>query len=305
MSKLIVLRGIPGSGKSTQALHWVGDAELLKRAVVSRDDIRRTQFKKTKAVLNHEEEQIVSAIQQSTVKTLLDQGYEVVIDDMNLRPKYVREWRRIALAHGAEFSTHETHVDVDEAVRRDSLREGSLGEEVIRGIAARFYPKGKFLPVPDEVEEVAPAKYEANEDLFPAFMFDIDGTSALNEGGRSYYDLTRVGEDSPNTPVINIALALYNQGYTIVFCSGRDESSREATAEWLREHLWDNADKNLIMRKEGDQRRDFIVKSEMFDNEIAPKYNVLGVFDDRPSVLRMWRAKGIPTFAIGDPHVEF
>ena len=44
--------------------------------------------------------------------------------------------------------------------------------------------------------------------------------------------------------------------------------------------------------------------SEMLD-KIGTQYNVLGVFDDRPSVARAWRAAGLKVFQVGDPHIEF
>ena len=59
------------------------------------------------------------------------------------------------------------------------------------------------------------------------------------------------------------------------------------------------------MRKPRDGRGEDVVKAEIFDNQIASKYNVLGVIDDRPKVLRMWRAKGLTTFAVGDTDREF
>ena len=50
------------------------------------------------------------------------------------------------------------------------------------------------------------------------------------------------------------------------------------------------------MRKNGDSRRDSIVKEEIFWNDIEPKYNVLAVFDDRDQVVKMWRELGIKCF---------
>lgn len=99
--ELIVLRGLPASGKTTWADKWV--RPLLpkgeKRAVVSRDSIRKAQFGLDKTILSHDGEQTVTKIQQGMVDALLSSGYSVVIDDMNLRPKYVREWRRVAQKH--------------------------------------------------------------------------------------------------------------------------------------------------------------------------------------------------------------
>ena len=49
------------------------------------------------------------------------------------------------------------------------------------------------------------------------------------------------------------------------------------------------------MRGFGDNRNDRLIKEELFFNHINDKYSVLGVFDDRPRVVRMWYDIGIPT----------
>ena len=46
------------------------------------------------------------------------------------------------------------------------------------------------------------------------------------------------------------------------------------------------------MRKTGDYRKDTVVKGEMYDQMLADGYEPSMVFDDRPSVIRMWRELG-------------
>ena len=55
------------------------------------------------------------------------------------------------------------------------------------------------------------------------------------------------------------------------------------------------------MRKDGDYRKDTIVKGEMYDQMLADGYEPTMVFDDRPSVLRMWREiDGLKVIDVGD-----
>jgi predicted kinase len=57
----------------------------------------------------------------------------------------------------------------------------------------------------------------------------------------------------------------------------------------------------LWMRATADNRKDTIVKKEIYEREIAGKYNVVGVVDDRPSVCRMWRYDiGLLVFQVHD-----
>ena len=43
-----------------------------------------------------------------------------------------------------------------------------------------------------------------------------------------------------------------------------------------------------------------MVKREIFDREIRDRYRVVGVFDDRKQVVRMWRALGLTVFQVAE-----
>jgi hypothetical protein len=59
------------------------------------------------------------------------------------------------------------------------------------------------------------------------------------------------------------------------------------------------------MRQAGDMRKDSIIKSEIFWENVAPNYDVKMVIDDRPQVTRMWRSIGLNVLQVGNPYVEF
>ena len=54
------------------------------------------------------------------------------------------------------------------------------------------------------------------------------------------------------------------------------------------------------MRKAGDQRSDAIVKREIYEQQIRGKFNVHCVFDDRQSVVDLWRSLGLSCFQVAD-----
>lgn len=107
--------------------------------------------------------------------------------------------------------------------------------------------------------------------------------------------------DSPVPGVRALILILHESGYQIVFTTGRPSNYRVQTEWWLREHLPSVNDYILFMRDQGDSRKDSIVKSEMYQNDIAPQYGVMLAIDDRPQVVETWRNLGIPTVAVVDP----
>jgi hypothetical protein len=126
------------------------------------------------------------------------------------------------------------------------------------------------------------------------WLVDIDGTLALR-GDRSPYDWSRVGEDAPNKPVITVARALAARS-GLIFMSGRMEQCREATKLWLHAYACDHAhlprcmrEYPLLMRRDGDNRPDQVVKRELYEGHVQGLYEVEGVLDDRDRVVRMWR----------------
>lgn len=56
---------------------------------------------------------------------------------------------------------------------------------------------------------------------------------------------------------------------------------------WLQKYFLDPH--YLFMRATGDNRRDDIVKRELFDAHIRDHFNVRYVLDDRDRVVKMWR----------------
>ncbi|GGN54673.1 hypothetical protein GCM10010112_04670 [Actinoplanes lobatus] len=295
MTRLLITRGLPASGKTTFA-------HKLQPGVVrvNRDDLRR-MLHGGRLYTQVAEGQVTHA-QRAAVEALLRARASVIVDDTNLRAKTVREWAEMAARFEASFEVHDfTDVPVDECVRRDAERpEGDrVGEDAIRRLHDR-YLAGKNLPLPVPfVERGGPGVvYRPDPELPEAVLVDIDGTVALMNG-RSPYDWRRVGEDEPNPAVIAAVRAMHAAGHAIVFCSGRDAVCRPETEAWLDLYVGVPYEA-LFMRAEGDSRKDSIVKREIFDREVRERWRIVGVFDDRQQVVRMWRQLGLTVFQVAE-----
>jgi hypothetical protein len=173
-----------------------------------------------------------------------------------------------------------------------------VGAEVIRGMYER-YLSGRSLPLPmPDLKPKPSAAYAPAPGAPHAVVVDIDGTVALMNG-RSPYDMSRVHLDTPNHAVISAVRAMHAAGHLVVYCSGRTDDGRADTQAWLDRHVGVPYE-GLYMRELGDQRRDSVVKEEIFNREIRGRYNVVGVFDDRAQVVRMWRALGLTVFQVAE-----
>jgi predicted kinase len=295
VTRLLITRGLPASGKTTFA-------RKLQPGVVrvNRDDIRRMLH--GGRLFTQWAEGQVTHVQRASVEALLRAHADVIVDDTNLRNKTVREWAELAARFGATFEVHDfTDVPLAECLRRDADRDpdDQVGAEGITRMHER-YLAGRNLPLPVPwVEPGGPGVvYEPDPELPPAVLVDIDGTVALM-AGRSPYDWGRVGSDVPNQPVIAAVRAMHAAGHAIVFCSGRDAICRAETEAWLELYVGVPYEA-LFMRPEGDSRKDAIVKREIFDTEVRDRWRIAGVFDDRQQVVRMWRALGLTVFQVAE-----
>jgi predicted kinase len=305
MSKLIITRGLPGSGKSTFARGWVAE-DPVGRAEVNRDYLRRMLHDGTHIHGFNGTEASVTAVLDAAIKSLLRKGIDVVCSDTNLPQRVARDLSNIAMIVGAEFEVQDfTDVPLDLCLERDALRDPSVGAEVIRGMHSRYLAGKTYplpLPEPAKREEPKVLPYVPKPGARKAIIVDIDGTVAV-KGDRSPYDWHRVREDTPNEATISAVSMAWAAGHAVLFTSGRDEVCREDTEAWLGEQVLQvrgDYDTHLFMRPAGDTRKDSVVKLELFDQHIRDHYDVRFVLDDRDQVVRMWRSLGLTCFQVAE-----
>lgn len=293
---LLILRGVPGCGKSTFAHQWLKEGE--RRARVNRDDIRMQFFGKETGV----DENMVTEIEHQQVHTLLKAGYSVVVDDTNIRHAYIKAFVKIAAKFGVPVAVKQFDVDLKVAIERNAGRASQGGRDVPTHVIEKMHKSlkssGQFTRKLIEeswgISEVG-QPYVRPVGKRKIYLFDIDGTLA-QMSDRSPFEWKKVGDDDPRRQVVLTAQALAMAGYEIVVMSGRDSVCRNETIAWLE--LYDIPFVDLFMRAEGDMRKDNIVKQELFDRHIRDFYDVVAVFDDRQQVVDMWRAMGVDCFQV-------
>jgi predicted kinase/phosphoglycolate phosphatase-like HAD superfamily hydrolase len=138
----------------------------------------------------------------------------------------------------------------------------------------------------------------------PCYIFDIDGTlsdpehrlhhvNGPKKDWKAFFET--MDQDPPITALVTLCQQLQwvgiEQGQSIIITTGRPENYREITEKWLKQNgiEWDK----LYMRPANDTRPDAIVKKEILDQIYADKYDPIMVFDDRQTVVDMWRENGL------------
>ncbi len=143
-----------------------------------------------------------------------------------------------------------------------------------------------------------------------AVIVDLDGTLAsvqwrvhhVAQASRDWKAFfAGMDADTPVPWVVDLLRA--DHGDTVkLIVSGRPEEHREVCQRWLDRH--DLPYDELILRSTGDFRADHVVKAEIYERTIAPRYCVALVVDDRPSVVAMWRTRGLYVIQPTDPDLS-
>lgn len=327
MRTVFILKGLPGCGKSTVAAKMIAK-EPGRFIRINRDDLRQMAVGpgNNPHARDLEREEFVRGMKVELLRQAVQDGYDVILDDTHLVPMTVKKLHQACSALGdIKVIEKGINVPIDDCIARDAKREGfaHVGEKIIRDMArGAGLDKGRKLPDKETYYEPRADSFKAivqDESLPRAIMCDLDGTLALIEG-RSPYDATDCDiKDRPNWPVIHTVLAMYAQGVKIIFMSGRDVKYRPETQRFIEKYCrvsnpgstQDPMETSstlpipyeLHMRGELDltkldQRKDSIIKRELFDAHIAGKYNVLFVLDDRDQVCRLWRQMGLACFQV-------
>lgn len=280
MKTILILKGLPASGKSTYA------KELVAKQPGSWKRINKDDLRAMLDLSHHSKgnEKFVLKTRDWLITQALEDGKHVVIDDTNLAPKHEARIRNLAKEYtntsGSQITVKVKFFDVEleECIRRDLNRPKSVGEKAIRKMWKQY--------IANEKSEREVHYMEQDPTLPKAIICDLDGTLCLMNG-RNPFDASKCDEDLVNQPVYTVVKNYQQLGYKIILLSGRVDTYKPQTLAWLEKHAVDYD--MLVMRKAKDQRKDSIVKKEFFDNEIRGKFFIEFVLDDRNQVVDMWR----------------
>ncbi len=144
--RLVIICGLPGSGKTTRAVRYVAE-QPLTRCRLNRDGLRGIVFgeevARRGAAGEPAHEDAVTDVQHAGIRALLRRGFEVVVDDTNLVDEHLGALARIGYVLGVDVAFWDmTYVDVETCITQDAARAAmggrGVGEEVIRRLHAEW-----------------------------------------------------------------------------------------------------------------------------------------------------------------------
>ncbi len=294
--QILILVGAPGSGKSTFARYFIRTEENWMR--LCRDDFRAMHF--ANGNLSHREEHMIAEMIDAAIEALLLKRSNVLLDATHCRREYIDHYIE-RFNHLADISFKVFDVDAAILAERCELRFRNTGKLIPAAVQRKYIEELEMLK--KEFDFAPRPKVDFHEPIAiqdpglpKAIVCDLDGTLALMHG-RDPFDATYCDEDDLNEPVASVLRNFAGNGYQILLVSGREDCYDKPTARFLDKYsipyhrLW--------MRKTKDFRKDAIIKKEIFDAEIAGKYFIEFVLDDRDQVVEMWRKElHLPCFQV-------
>ena len=146
MAKVILCRGIQGSGKTTWAKKWVLE-DPEHRVRFNNDDIRNMLGK----YWVPSREGLVKNLKDTFLWSSMSHGFDIVIDNMNLNPKELEYYNKVLdnwnNPKGIVFDSVRPKYDIEiknfftpleDCIERDSKRPNPIGEKVIRDTFERY-----------------------------------------------------------------------------------------------------------------------------------------------------------------------
>lgn len=327
--KMILLVGLPASGKSTWAHERMNTWDAVGRYRVNWDELR---IELGFLTFNRTQEEIMKRESFLRVMSALDNGVqEIIVDNTNLTESARGRWKFLAEQNDLKYeeiwfpiTAGKNGANVELCIRRDAQREGKA--QVGRAVIERMALFAGLIDIPVSLSrgtrnlvildiDGTVANLERRREILRSkcavclgqgFIPDDDSALAGSDspcgacGGKGfkkkdwYTFYSRVSQDTPISPIIDLARILRNACYRILVVSGRpiswgDLEIGKETVKWLAENnvIYDH----IFMRNSGDGREDTIVKQEILDK--LPKDRIAYVLDDRDSVVKMWRDNGL------------
>jgi hypothetical protein len=139
-------------------------------------------------------------------------------------------------------------------------------------------------------------------------IIDIDNTLSIatdrfkmaeKENGKTDWDFVHAPEnlivDKPNLPMVELAKSYKENGFEVIVLTGRPESTRKVTKEWLQKY--NIAYDKLYMRSwEDNFLKAPAFKRKIYETEI--KENVFCAYDDDQRIIDVWVDLGITCFKV-------
>jgi predicted kinase len=280
--RLIAMRGLPGSGKSTRVKALVREMDGAGY-IVSKDSLRILYPEATEKHIHRLQTDELYRLSGAKVSP-------IIVDNTHMDPRSIQQLEGFCRFHGYEFQVEDVPTPWYECIMRDAHRKAEGERYVGRSVIIQMAQRYGVFEIP----------------MRPTILCDLDGTLCRIEHRRHYVSgpgkkdwdgfMNELHLDEPRMMLKEILLDL-KERYTILYLSGRKSIYRQPTEAWLEKHGLD-FHFALYMRGAQDHRDDTEVKLELYERYVKPYFDVHLAIDDRTRIVNMWREQGIECWQV-------
>lgn len=305
--KIILTRGIQGSGKSTWAKLWVAE-DPNRRLRWNSDDIRNMLGPYSVEDWKIREK-FINMMFKDWLGNALEGGYDIIIDNMNLSDSAVSRTTDVMNEFNKDpdkmyvykIEYRDFFIPVEECIRRDSMRPNPIGEKVIKQTWRRYRTKIINIENQKLVDSMQAFEKEQSGIIPECIIADMDATICFNISGREFFGAgcaDKMMDDVPNPPVIrmiNDFLANAKEDDRVFIVTGRSAEAdvMKATNEYVSKYVSDDPRIRILFREVGDYTKGDEKKRQLYEQYIKGKYRVLYAIDDSQKVVDMYRNLGM------------
>lgn len=142
---------------------------------------------------------------------------------------------------------------------------------------------------------------EGDSPLPNAIIVDLDGTLSddtarshyVTDGKRDFNTYHFLASEDPRHEFCYQIVNRFIVDTRVIFLTGRPESTRQATVNWLKDRCGFVTGYDLIMRPDGVYIKNHIFKQNIYNTQIKGRYNILFAIDDLEEVCNMWQENGV------------
>lgn len=266
---------------------------------ISRDDFRF--MLRNEPILDPKGEKFVSEMVEQAITRAIKNKYNVIVDQTNVNMKHLVSMVEFCENLGdVEFKIFD--IPLKTALERDAKRERSVGKDVLERMYKNylnlFDSNFDFSPRKKKPYIAEGIKWDENNGLPKAVIFDIDGTLSHMQGKRGSFDWNRVSVDVVDERLRETLNVYKKDGYKIIIVTGRDGVSAKMTEDWLIDNKIDFD--YLFTKPADDFRKDSVNKTEIYNEFIKGKFNVLCSYDDREQAVTTWRSLGVKCYQVAE-----
>jgi predicted kinase len=316
--RVILTRGIQGSGKSTWAKSFVAESPET-RVRWNSDDMRNMlgvyMVGNFTSDANKKREKFIGNVFEQWMGLAMAKGYDIVVDNMNLSDRAVNNAKRIV--DNFNDSTDEVEyliefkdffISVNECILRDKARPNPIGEKVIRQTWRNF--RDKIINI--ENNKIVDSQFDfelKQKGIKPkCIIADMDATICFNISGRPFFGngaANKMNEDVPNIGVIeNIKtfLETAEPEDRVFIITGRESTDDivDATEAYINKIFGPNPQVKILFRPIGSMTSGDKCKIQLYKENIEGKYRVLYALEDSAKVVNAYREIGMTVFQVVD-----